>query len=41
MRRNLARPIDAAEPPQRLAQNFRFVFELRLIRNVLVIAAAA
>ena len=41
MRGNLAGPFDSSDPPKRLAQNLGFVFELRVVWNVLVIAAAA
>ncbi len=41
MRGNVARPIDAAEAAQRLAKDFRFVLELSVVGNVLVVAAAA
>ena len=39
--RDLAGPFDAADAAKRLAQDFSFVFELRLVRNVLIVAAAA
>ena len=34
-------PLDAPDAPQRLAEDFRFIADLRLIRHVLVLAAAA
>ena len=41
MRGNLAGPVDPADAPERFAQDFGLVFQLRFVRNVLVIAAAA
>src|ERR1700723_3798741 len=40
MRRDFSRPVNSANPPQRLAQNFLFEFQLRLVGNMLVVAAA-
>ena len=41
MRLDRARPLDAPDAPERLAQNFRFIANLRFVRHVLVLAAAA
>ena len=41
MRGNLARPFDSPDSPERLAQDFGFVLELRFIGDVLIIAATA
>ena len=41
MNSDFAGPFNAADAPKRLAQDFRFVFELRFVGNVLIIAAAA
>ena len=41
MRLDGTRPLNAADAPKRLAQNFRFIANLRLVRHVLVLAAAA
>jgi hypothetical protein len=36
-----ARPLDAPDASERLAKNFRLVPELRFVRHVLILAAAA
>ena len=41
MRGDVALPVDAAEAAQSFAENVGFVAQLGLIRNVLVVAAAA
>jgi len=40
VRRNFAGPFDATNSPQRLAKDFGFEFELRVVWDVLIIAAA-
>ena len=41
MRFNGTRPLDTADASERFAEDFRLIAELRLIRHVLVLAAAA
>ena len=41
VRADRAGPLNASDAPQRLAQNFRFIANLRVVRNVLVLAASA
>ena len=41
MRLDRAGPLDAADAAERLAQNFRFIANLRFVRDVLVLAASA
>src|SRR5580692_3992964 len=41
MRLNRTSPLDASDAPKRLAEDFRFIADLRLVRHVLVLAASA